>query len=153
MASCSAHQDAWKNILLDLEVTLRSHDLRPTVDLDLMRLSYPYVDVYQWEDLDGIVTFALAWSVKKHWQKIHIVLSAATSTFLLLWRCLPNLKTTLVKIVYFVRVYPVPLPLVSSLLRFRGLTRGRISPPSVRSWPRHPSVRGLRWGGWNVDRA
>ena len=35
-------------IHVDLEVTLRSRDLRSTVDLDLMRSSYTYFDVYDY---------------------------------------------------------------------------------------------------------
>ena len=43
----SALQDAYNVIHFDLEVTLRSRDLGPTVDLDLMRASCTYFDVYQ----------------------------------------------------------------------------------------------------------
>ena len=57
---CSAHQAASNDIHFDLEVTLRSHDLRSPLDLDLMRSYYTYFDAYQREDLDGALSFALA---------------------------------------------------------------------------------------------
>ena len=44
---CSAHQDALNYVHVDLEVTLRSRELRSTFDLDLMRYSYTYFDVYR----------------------------------------------------------------------------------------------------------
>ena len=44
----------------DLEVTIRSRDLRSTGDLDLTRSSYTYIDAHQREDLDDSVVFALA---------------------------------------------------------------------------------------------
>ena len=56
---CSAHQDASNDIHFDLEVTLRSRDLRSPLDLDLMRSPYTYFDAYQREDLDGGLSFAL----------------------------------------------------------------------------------------------
>ena len=62
---CSAHQDASNDIQFDLEVTLRSRDLRSPLDLDLMTSYYTYFDAYQREDLDGAVSFALAQSVQK----------------------------------------------------------------------------------------
>ena len=62
---CSAHQAASKNIHCDLEVTLRSRDLRSPLDLDLMRSYYTYFDAYQREDLDGALSFALAYFVQK----------------------------------------------------------------------------------------
>ena len=58
---CSAHKDASDDMHLDLEVMLRSRDLRSTVDLDLIRLSYTYCDAYQRKDLDATVIFAPAW--------------------------------------------------------------------------------------------
>ena len=45
---------------VDLEVTVRSRDLRSTIDLDLDLRSYTFFDAYRREDLDGIVIFALA---------------------------------------------------------------------------------------------
>ena len=44
---CSALQDASNDMHVDIEVTLKSHDLRATVVLDLMRSSYTYFDAYQ----------------------------------------------------------------------------------------------------------
>ena len=44
---CSANQGAPNDTHVDLEVTLRSRDLRSTVDLDLMKSSYAYFDAYQ----------------------------------------------------------------------------------------------------------
>ena len=67
---CSAHQDASNDIHFDLEVTLRSRDLRSPLDLDLMRSYYTYFDAYQREDLDGAVSFALAQLVESYWQKL-----------------------------------------------------------------------------------
>ena len=46
-------------------LTLRSRDLRSTIDLELMRSSYKYVDAYRREDFNGIVIFALTWIVQK----------------------------------------------------------------------------------------
>ena len=57
---CSAYQDASNDIHFDIQVTLRSRDLRSSLDLDLMRSSYTYVDMYQREDLDGAIIFYLA---------------------------------------------------------------------------------------------
>ena len=62
---CSAHQAASNDIHFDLEVTLRSRDLRSPLDLDLMRSYYTYFDAYQQEDLDGALSFALAHLVQK----------------------------------------------------------------------------------------
>ena len=62
---CSAHQYESNDTHFDLQVTLRSRDLRSTGDLDLMRSPHAYTDAYQREDLDGIVAFALAWLVQK----------------------------------------------------------------------------------------
>ena len=45
---------------VDLEVTLRSRDLRSNVGLDLMRSSNTYFNAYQRDNLDGSVIFALA---------------------------------------------------------------------------------------------
>ena len=53
----SVHQDASNALHVDLEVTLRSHDLRTTVDVDLIRSSYTYFDAYQRDDLDGTVRY------------------------------------------------------------------------------------------------
>ena len=44
---CLAHQDASNDMHVDLQVTLRSRDLRSTVDLDLMWSSYTDFDAYQ----------------------------------------------------------------------------------------------------------
>ena len=41
---CSAHEDIPNDIHVDLEVTLRSRDLRSAFDLDLIRSSYTYFD-------------------------------------------------------------------------------------------------------------
>ena len=62
---CSAHQDASNDIHFDLEVNLRSRDLRSPLDLDLMRSLYTYFDAYEREDLDGALSFALAHLVQK----------------------------------------------------------------------------------------
>ena len=62
---CWGHQDASYDIHLDLEVMLRSHDVRSSDDLDRMRSLYTYSDVYQWEELDGAVSVALARLVQK----------------------------------------------------------------------------------------
>ena len=56
---CSAHQDASNDIHLDLEVTLRSRDLRSPLDLDLLRSRYTCFDAYEQEDFDGALSFAL----------------------------------------------------------------------------------------------
>ena len=42
---CSAHHDALTDIHFGLEIMLRSRDLRSTVDFDLSRLTYAYLDV------------------------------------------------------------------------------------------------------------
>ena len=62
---CSDHQDVSNNIHFDLEVTLRSCDLRSTCDLDLIRSSYTYPYVYQREDLDDALSFALTYLTQK----------------------------------------------------------------------------------------
>ena len=52
---CSAHRDGSNDIHFDLEVTLRSRDLRSPLDLD-----YTHFDAYEREDLDdGALSFAL----------------------------------------------------------------------------------------------
>ena len=71
---CSAHQDASNDIHFDLEVTLRPRDLRSPLDFDLMWSWYTYFDAYQREDLDGIVSFALAQLVQKLSTKNSLVL-------------------------------------------------------------------------------
>ena len=62
---CSAHQAASNDIHFDFEVTLRSRDLRSSLDLNLMRSYYTYLDAYQQEDLDGALSFSLAHLVQK----------------------------------------------------------------------------------------
>ena len=71
---CSAHQDASNDIHVDLEVTLRSRDLRSPLDLDLMTSRYTYFDAYQRGDLDGALSFALAQLVQKLLAKNSLVL-------------------------------------------------------------------------------
>ena len=75
-------------------------------------------------------------------------LNATLLTFVTsLMAFLPELRTTSVKIVYdLVRPYPMPFILhVSSLLRFFYISGGQLSAPRlVRSWPRPPSVGGLK---------
>ena len=75
----SGHQDASNYVHFDLEVTLRSRDLRSTGELDLMRSSYTYSDAYQREELDGAVIFALTRSVKKLLEKTSLSSSATIS--------------------------------------------------------------------------
>ena len=60
----STHQDTSKDIHVDLQVTLRSRDLRSSVDLDLIRSSCTSSNAYQGDALDGTVIFALARDVK-----------------------------------------------------------------------------------------
>ena len=79
---CSAHQDASNETRIDLEVTLRSRDLRSTIDLDLIRSSYTHFDVYRREDLNGTVIFAPARLVQKLLSKYPLSSSAAIFTFL-----------------------------------------------------------------------
>ena len=81
---CSAHQDASNDIHFDLEVTLRSRDLRSPVDLDLMRSYYTYFDAYQREDLDDALSFALAHLVQKLLAKKPLLSGTAIFTFLTL---------------------------------------------------------------------
>ena len=69
---CSVHQDASHKIHVDLEVTLRSCDLRSTVDLDLIS-NYSYFDAYRCEDLDGTAIFALTRLIKKLLAKSSLV--------------------------------------------------------------------------------
>ena len=52
-------------IHFDLEVTLRSRDLRSPLDLDFLRSYYTYFDAYKREDLDGALSFALTQLVQK----------------------------------------------------------------------------------------
>ena len=59
---------------IDLEVTLRSRDLRTTLDLDHMRSSYANFDAYKCEDLHSFVTFVLARLVEKKLVKNFLVL-------------------------------------------------------------------------------
>ena len=66
---------------LDLKVTLGSRELRSSLDLDLMRSRYTHFDAYQREDLDGAVSFALAWLVQKLLAKASLFSSAAILTF------------------------------------------------------------------------
>ena len=54
---CSAYQEASNDIHFDLEVTLRSSDLRSTGDLDLIRSPYTYSDAFS---MVGTAIFALA---------------------------------------------------------------------------------------------
>ena len=61
---CSAHQDTLNDIYFDLEVMLRSRDLRSPLDLDLMRSWYTFSLAHQQEDLDGAVIFALTQSMQ-----------------------------------------------------------------------------------------
>ena len=79
---CSAHQAASNDIHFDLEVTLRSRDLRSPLDLDLMRSYYIYFVAYQREDLDGDLSFALAHLVQKLLAKTPLLSGAAILTFL-----------------------------------------------------------------------
>ena len=65
LSLCSAHQDASNDINIDLEVTLRSRDLRTPLDLNHMRSSYANFDAYKCEDLHSCVTFVLARLVQK----------------------------------------------------------------------------------------
>ena len=67
---CSAPQDASNDIHFDLEVMLKSRDLRSTFDLDLMRSSDTYSDAFEREDLDSAFNFALARLVQKLLAKI-----------------------------------------------------------------------------------
>ena len=69
-------------IHVDFEVALSSHNLKSTVDLDLMKSSYTYFYAYQWEDLDGAVIFAAARLVQKLLEeKTPLGSSAAILTF------------------------------------------------------------------------
>ena len=81
-----SYQNASNGIHVNLELTLRSRDLRSTVDLDLMRSSYVYVSTYfdarQREDLDGAVIFSLAQLVQKLLTKTPVSSSAAILTFI-----------------------------------------------------------------------
>ena len=70
---CSAYQNASNDIHFDLEVTLRSRDLRSTCDLHFMS-SYAPSDVYQREDFDDGINYALASLVKQLLAKNSIVL-------------------------------------------------------------------------------
>ena len=78
----SAHQAASNDIHFDLEVTLRSRDLRSPLDLDLMRSYYTYFDAYQQEDLDGALSFALAHLVQKLLSKNSLVRKCRDFDFL-----------------------------------------------------------------------
>ena len=71
---CSAHHDASNDIHFDLEVTLRSRDMRSHLDIDLMRQLCIHFDAYQRKDLDGAVSFALAQLVQKLLAKHSLVL-------------------------------------------------------------------------------
>ena len=62
---CSAHPDASNDVHFDLDVTLRSRDLRSRLDLDFMRSCYTYFDAYQREDIDCALSFALTQLAQK----------------------------------------------------------------------------------------
>ena len=55
-----AYQDALNDLHFDVEVTLRSPDLRSTRDLELISSSYTHFDACQRENLDGTAIFVLA---------------------------------------------------------------------------------------------
>ena len=59
MVSLCSAQDALIDIHVDLKVTLKSRDLRSTVDLNFMRSSYTCFDEYQREYLESIVLLFL----------------------------------------------------------------------------------------------
>ena len=65
---------------------LRSRDLRSPLDLDLMRSSYTQFDLYQREDLDGAIVFALARLVEKDLAKKKTPLSSSAA-ILILYPC------------------------------------------------------------------
>ena len=132
---CSAHQAASNDIHVDLEVTLRSCDMRSPADLDLVR-SYTDFDAHQSENLDGTVMFPLA-LVQKLLSKNP---SSSSATVLTFCPCafLPDLKMTFVKMVNIVLLYRMPFYRLLRLPCFvfeisRG---GGISGPLplVRSW-------------------
>ena len=81
---CSAHQGASNDIHFDLKGALRSRDLRSSLDLDLdlIRSSYTYFDVYQRGDLDGANIFTLARLVQKSLAKNSLVLKCRYFYFL-----------------------------------------------------------------------
>ena len=138
---CSAHQDASNDIHFDLEVTLRSRDLRSP--LDLMRSWHICFDAYQRENLDGALSFALAHLVQKLLAKNSIALRShfdfftpVTSFFT--WHKNDLSKNCRARLSVFNVVYRL-----SSFLRFRDI-RGRLSAPPVGTKvARTPSVRGL----------
>ena len=145
---CSAHQYASNDIHFYLEVTLRSRYLRSPLDLDPMRSWYTYSDAYQCVDLDGGVSFSLAWLVHQTLlAKIPLFSSAAILilftpvTSFLTWP-----KNDLGKNCKVCPLVPNAVFRLSlSLLRFLYLGGGAVSrPPSVLRWPRLPSVRGLK---------
>ena len=143
---CSAHQDASNDIHFDLEVTLRSRDLRSPLDLDLIISFYTYFDAYQREDLDGALNFALTQLVQSYWQKTPLFSSAAILTFLtpvtsfFTWpksdlsnncRARPSVSNAVYR-----------LSLACFVFEISGGAVIR-PPPSVLRWPGPPSVRGL----------
>ena len=79
---CSAHQDASNDIHFELEVTLRSRDLRSPLQLDLMRSSYACSDAYQQQDLDSVIIFVLTQLVKHIIGKKSLVFKCPFFTFL-----------------------------------------------------------------------
>ena len=107
---CSAHQDASNDIHFDLEVTLRSRDLRSPLDLDLLRSWYTCFDAYEREDFDGALSFALTqFGQKLLAKKLPCSQEPPFWRFWPLWSHFwPDLKMTSVKIVELVRPYAMP---------------------------------------------
>ena len=70
---CSAHQNASNEIHFDLEVTLRSRNLRSTGGFELMRPSYTYADAYQRENLDGAGSLAPAEPTNIVWLRGYLI--------------------------------------------------------------------------------
>ena len=101
---CLAHQNALNDIHVDIEVRLRSRELRSTVTLDPMRSSYTYL-------LRCVLTRGWYW-----WycyfcsSSVSFALSSSVAIFFFtpVTPFLPYLKLTLVKLVDLVRPYPMP---------------------------------------------
>ena len=144
----SAHQDASNDIHFDLEVTLRSRDMRSPLDLDLMRSWYTYFDAYQREDLDGALTFALTQLVQKLLATNSLALRSRHFDFFLpLWRhFLPDLKMTSLKNYRACPSVSNAVYRVSLACFVFKISGGAVisPPPSVLRWLEPPSVRGFK---------
>ena len=102
--------DQLRWIHANLAVTIRSRDLRSTVDHDLMRLSHTCFDAYYWKEVNGIVNFVLARLVQKFLAK-KLPCPQVPLIWLLwhLWRFVwPGLKMTSGKIVHLICAYLMP---------------------------------------------